>query len=84
MCPVRYLAPAPWGGAEVDHARDPLQETELFIDLQQLEGAAGAPPLLLGLAVVDVLAAPVGAKGGLGEFTTLRGAKQDGRDEGAC
>ena len=32
-----------------------MEDVELLVDLQKLEGAASSPPLLLGLPVVDVL-----------------------------
>jgi hypothetical protein len=32
-----------------------VEDVELLVDLQELEGAASSPPFLLGLPVVDVL-----------------------------
>ena len=49
------LRPGAWCGAEVDDVAASTEDVERLVDLKQLEGGAGAPPLLLSLAVVDVL-----------------------------
>ena len=49
-----HLAPAAGCGAEVHHMMHPLQDGKCLINLQELEGAACPPPLLLCFAVVDV------------------------------
>lgn len=48
------LRPAAGGGAEVDDAGDVAEEVELFVELDELEGGAGAPALFFGEAVVGV------------------------------
>ena len=42
------LTPGAWGGTQVHHAADTSEDVELLIDLQQFEGRASPPALLLG------------------------------------
>src|SRR5581483_1497718 len=53
----RDLAPAARGCAQVHHPRALEEKLELLVQLHELEARPGAPPLLLGELVPEVLAA---------------------------
>ena len=64
--PAEHLAPAARRRAQVNCATYAAEYVELFVDLEELEGRARAPAVLLRLAVIDVaLVLGVLAHGGL-------------------
>jgi len=52
--PAQNLAPASRSSTQINHTFHSLEDVELLVYLEELEGAASSPSFLLGLPVVDV------------------------------